>query len=201
MMRNGKVWLLGGLAVTLALGTGSAAPAGKLIEKYTVIPVVLDDTVSSKTAKVGDRFEGHCTGPDCGGFPKNTTFQGVITIAQAAQPGQGGMLGAKIVAAVLPDGTKVNIEAVPSTKDGVKIVSVSGTVAKKGQGKKGGITGAVLGGLIGGDLEGAVVGGAVGAAAGNLTKGKTTDVERKAGHKGYIMMTKPVTLPASASSY
>ena len=125
----------------------------------------------------------------------NTTFQAVITVAQAAGDGQGGILGAKIVAAVLPNGKKINIDAIPSTKDGVKITEVKGSQAKKGRGKKGAIGGAILGGVIGGDLEGAVIGGASGAAVGNLTKGKTKDVERKAGHKGYIMMLQPVTLP------
>src|SRR5262245_7056728 len=126
-MRNGKAWLLGGLAVALAVGTGSAASKGMVIPKYTVIPVVLDDTISSKTARVGDRVECHCTGPDCGGFPVNTTFQGIITVAQASGDGQPGVMDGKVIAAVLPDGTKINIEAVPSSKDGVKKGAIQGS--------------------------------------------------------------------------
>jgi len=181
--------------MTLALGIASAAPKGPVIPKYTVIPVVLDDTVSSKTNHVGDRFEGHCTGPDCGGFPVNTTFQGVITVAEPSQSGQPGVLAGRIVAAVLPDGTKINIEAAPCEKDGTKKEPIVGTTAKKGRGKKGAVVGGALGGIFGGDIEGAAIGAVAGVAAGNATKGKTKNVERKAGFKAYIVLTAPATLP------
>jgi hypothetical protein len=183
--------------VTVILSATSAMTAQsqkRLVEKYTVIPVVLDDPLSSRTAHIGQKFETHCT-TSSSGFPKNTTFVGVITQAQSSQGGQPGLLAAKFVEAVLPAGQHIAIEAVPSTAEGVKLPAKQGSQARKGRTGTGALSGAALGGLIGRDLKGALIGGAVGAGLGAAATGKTTDVEIKAGASGYIMLTQSVWLP------
>jgi len=164
------------------------------VEKYTVIPIMLDDTLNSKTAHIGQKFETHCTEP-AGGFPKNTTFVGVITEARPSGGGEPGLLAGKYVEAVLPTRQRIPIEAMPSTKDGTKITSKSGSKKKKGRTGKGAIGGALVGGVIGGDLTGALAGGAAGAVVGKAATGKTRDLEIKAGKTGYIVLTQSVSLP------
>ena len=189
------VLLSSSTALLLAAGTVGAGSNQRLVEKYTVIPVVLDDTLTSKTAKVGQKFETHNTAPE-GGFPKNTTFAGVITKVRRAKGGTPGMLAGKYTAAVLPDGNKLPITAVASTKDGIKVASKTGKTAKKNTGENVGMGGAAVGALLGGGLKGAILGGALGFGAGKAIQGKTTDAEVKAGTRVYVMLMKAVRLPA-----
>lgn len=183
------------IIVVLVIGPASAGkqPAGQTIPKYTVIPVILDDTISTRKNRTGDTFEVHSYGSNCGGFPSGTTFVGVLTVtpAQGEHPGTG---SAKFTSAILPDQCKVQIEAVPSTAEGVKNECKTGGKSKGKAQKKGALLGAGVGAITNG-FKGAVVGGAVGAAAGSATKGKGKDIEIKAGTKGYIVLTKPATIP------
>jgi hypothetical protein len=181
----------------LATSAISAQGQKRLVEKYTVIPVVLDDPLSSRTAHIGQKFETHCT-TSSSGFPRNTTFVGVITQAQPRQGGQPGLLAAVFVEAILPAGQHVAIEAVPSSAEGVKLPEKQGSQAKKGATGTGALAGGALGALIGRELKGALIGGAVGAGVGAAATGKTTDVELKAGTNGYIMLTQSVWLPAGS---
>jgi hypothetical protein len=190
--------LLTSVAVLLVTArAGTAQGQKKLVEKYTVIPIVLDDPLTSRTARIGQKFETHCTTAS-NGFPRNTTFVGVITDCMRAEGSQPGMLAGKFVAAILPAGQHIAIEAVPCNAQGVKITSKVGSKEKKKRTGRGAVGGAALGGIIGGDLTGALVGGAVGAGVGHATKGKTTDAEIKAGAHGYLLITKSVWLPAGA---
>jgi len=192
-----KVIALSVLMVVLVVGVAPAfaaatKPAPVTVPKYTVIPVVLDDTISTKKNKTGDKFEVHCTAA-CSGFPSGTTFVGVLTITPAKEsvPGQG---SAKFTHAILPDERKIEIVAQPSTAEGVKKEGQTGAVSKGQARRKGALLGAGIGALAG-DTEGALIGAAVGATAGGATKGQGKDVEVKAGSKGYIVLLKPVTIP------
>lgn len=182
------------MLATTIVGTLYAAdqPQNTVIPKYTVVPVILDDTISTKKNKTGDKVEVHCVGKDCGGFPSGTTFVGVLNIQPATgnQPGKGSV---QFVQAVLPDERKIAIQAVPSSAEGVKTEGQTGKKSKKQAQTTGAIIGAGIGGIAGG-FGGAVIGGAAGLGAGSLTKGKGKDIEVKAGTKGYITMLKPVTI-------
>jgi hypothetical protein len=182
------------LAVSIAPAFAGSKPASVTIPKYTVVPVTLDDTISTKKNKTGDTFQVHCMGPDCGGFPSGTTFVGVLTItpAQKHEPATG---SAKFTQAILPDQRKIWIDAAPSTAEGVK---KEGTTAGKSKNKArntGAAVGGAIGALTGWGHGGVVVGAAVGAAAGQLSKGQGKDLEFKAGTKGYMVMLQPVTIP------
>jgi len=188
---NSRILLL---TTTLLLVT-ACAQAAVIVEKYTVIPVVLDDSLSSKTNRVGDTFNAHCMGANCAGFPSPTTFVGRITDVMAKQGDQPGHIHVAFTAAVLPDGTKVPIDAVLSSAEGVASGDMQGKQAKKGARTKGAAIGAGLGALIGGNKwKGALWGGAAGWALGDIDKGKTKDIDVPAGTKFYIALRQRVIL-------
>lgn len=194
MVRCNSLFLLVALLLTSgALGAQAATQTNTVaVPKYTVIPVVLDDTLSSGKNKVGDKFEVHCTGTNCGGFPANTTFVGTVLEAYPKQSKAPGKLKVKFTQAVLPDNTKVSIQAVPSTAEGVKGEGATGKSAKTTRAKRGTAAGALVGGLAGG-WGGAAIGAGAGYLAGKATEGKYEDITVPAGTKGYIVLTQPAT--------
>ena len=194
------------IVVLLALTVVENAAAGKntnptkVIPAYTVIQVMLDDPVSSKTSKAGDKIDSRCTGSNCGGFPTNTVFVAVLTQVSPKHGDTPGMIKGKFTQAVLPDGTSVAIEAVRSTAEGVLVSGASvGKKAKSEARSKGATLGAAAGLIFGGDkFESTLKGAALGYGVGALVKGKSKDVEAKPGAKYYIMLTKQVNIPANS---
>ncbi|MCE5198072.1 MAG: hypothetical protein ABFD54_13210 [Armatimonadota bacterium] len=160
------------------------------VPKYTVIPVVLDNTVSSATNKVGDRFEGHCYGTNCGGFPANTTFVGKLTVVQPKQPKAPGKLKAEITSAILPDGTQIAVSALPSNEQGIAKEGTTGKSAKPQNRRTGTVAGGAIGAIAGG-WAGAAIGTGAGYLVGKAVEGEYTDVTIPAGTKGYITLTAP----------
>lgn len=165
----------------------------KEIPKYTVISVQLDDTLSSTTSKVGETFSSHNTAPS-GGFPKNTTFVGVVTSVAKNTSKTPAHIDVKFTKAELPDGKSYAIQGVLSSAEGVKEAGVTGKQSKKSNKTKGIAIGTIAGALVGVP----VIGGAAGYAFGAHKPGKTSEVEVKAGTKFYIMLTKPVTIQVPA---
>jgi hypothetical protein len=183
------------VALTAVLGLAVGAAARTLINSFTVIPVVLQSPLSSKTAHVGDQFRVRCMAADCGGFPQNTRFTGVITEAAPRQGNHPGKLKSQFVGAILPDGTKMPIRAVFSTAQGMKQAVDKGHQAKSGTQVGGAAIGGIAGAVLGGGLTNTLLGGAAGYLAGTAAKGKTTDYVAKPGAKFHIMLTQPAALP------
>jgi hypothetical protein len=169
-------------------------PASITIPKYTVVPVILDDTISTKRNTTGDKFEVHCADANNCGFPKGTTFVGVLTVtpAKGHEPGRG---SAKFTHAILPDDREIHIVAEPCSAEGIKVGEKSGGTSKSKAQTTGAAVGAGIGFLVAGGHGGAIVGGAVGAVAGGTSKGEGKNIEIKAGSKGYIVFLKTVTIP------
>lgn len=162
------------------------------VPEYTVIPVIMDNTLSSATSKVGDRYTAHCQGSDCGGFPANTVFVGKLIVAQRKEGTSPGRLKMQINSAILPDGTQIAIQAIPSTDQGMPRDEIVGKSVKRESGR----TGAAIGGTIGGwagDWKGAAIGIGGGYLVGKAVEGKYTDVTIPAGSQGYIALKAPVT--------
>jgi hypothetical protein len=146
-------------------------PKPLVVPADTVIAVVLDQTISSKTSNSGDRFSATVETPiEVDGkvaIPKGARAEGIVKVAKAA----GRFKGAAALSLTL---TSVNVGG----KD-YEIQTSAPTRISKGKGKRtaamvggGAGGGALIGGLAGGG-KGAVIGGLIGAAAGTGGAGLT----------------------------
>ncbi len=191
------------------------APAPKL---YTVasgkrIRVRLNEELSSKTAKVGDRFIVTVREPvySTGGavvIPEGSEITGrVDAVTKAANKGKPGALDVSFVQVELPNGTKraisgslteLNADDAKSDNEGTargdkmkhrKVIWYGGGAAG----------GAILGAAIGGG-KGALIGGLLGAGGGFLgeryTKGEEAKVE--SGTEFTVYLNRAVSLPKFA---
>ena len=190
------------VAVTLALALPAFA-AKVSIQKYSVIPVVMDDGLSSAKSKVGDKFETHCTGANCGGFPMNTTFVGVITQVTPAGSGQPGDIAVEFIEVKLPDNTALPIKGTLHSlaDDALETDPVTGNlVGKKESHDRTGrfaAAGAGIGFLITRDepIKGAAKGALIGAAVGRIARRRTKveDVTVPIGTEVGVMLRESVT--------
>src|SRR5882724_9267318 len=146
-------------------------PKPLVVPADTVIAVILDQTISSKTSKAGDRFSATVESPvEVEGkvaIPKAARAEGVVKEAKAAGRFKGGALLSLALSSVTVDGKEYEIQ------------TSAPTMASKGKGKRtaamvggGAGGGALIGGLAGGG-KGAVIGGLIGAAAGTGGAGLT----------------------------
>ncbi|HEV2669485.1 MAG TPA: glycine zipper domain-containing protein [Gemmatimonadales bacterium] len=156
-----------------------ARPAMLHLGVGTKIDVAANDTLSSRTGKIGDAFLAHVVEDvkDAQGhvvIPAGTTVHGDITaVKPAPNPHTAGTLTVAITS-VTVHGTSYPIEA---TVDSLETVHkgrgvTSGDAAKVGAGAA---AGAILGRVLGGNSKGTVIGGIVGAAAGAGVASQTKD--------------------------
>jgi len=135
------------------------------------LTVVLDQTISSKTTREGERFTATVESPiEVDGkvaIPKHARASGVVTSAKPAGRFKGGAVLALTLTSVTVNGKDYEIQ------------TSAPTIASKGKGKRtaamvggGAGGGALIGGLAGGG-KGAVIGGLIGAAAGTGGAGLT----------------------------
>lgn len=190
--------------------------AKKPVIKYYSVPVgetihvKMNDTLSSKSAAVGDTFTTRTTDPvySTSGvvvIPQGSTIVGRVTRVKAARKGGNvGEIDVSFVEVRLPNGSKKVINGSLSELDTKKGKSDSeGTVAgDKTKHRKviftgaGGAGGAVLGGLIGGG-KGAIIGAIAGAAGGYITETQTKgeNVEVKSGTEFGVRVNQAFSLP------
>jgi hypothetical protein len=173
--------------------TAVRAPALYRVDTGTNIRVRMNGTLSSKTARVGDRFKTTVTEPvySTNGvvvIPVGSTVTGrVDTVTAARKGGKPGEISVSFISVQLPNGstraingslTDLNTKSAKSDDEGTasgdkmkhrKIIFIGG----------GGAGGAVLGGAVGGGkgaLIGGIIGGIAGAIAENQTKGEDAEV-------------------------
>jgi hypothetical protein len=184
--------IIGTLAVPLAAAflcvTGAPAALAQresvTIPENTIAKVRLDQSVSSRTARVGDRVVALVTADDRSGFPESTRLEGTVTEVQRSSDSRPGIIDMDFTRAVLPGGQSLTIrgqlaslaeEDVRQADDG-RIVT-----RRKGSGEKfepkwvgyGAAGGAVLATILGESfLRGALLGGLGGAIYGYLNKDK-----------------------------
>lgn len=158
----------------------------------TVISVQMNGTLSSRTARVGDKFTATVTVPvyvnGRSVIPAGSIVEGRVTqVTPAKRMNRSGTIGIDFDALVFPDGSAVNLvgsltSADPETQrridDESRVSGRSNDRASVFIGG-GGAIGAVLGGISGGG-KGAVLGGVAGAGAGVaailLSKGEEAQV-------------------------
>jgi hypothetical protein len=176
----------------------------------TRIRVRMNETISSKTARIGDRFTATVTEPVYSTtgvvvIPVGSTVTGrVDSVKAAAKGGKVGQIDATFIQVSLPNGTKraINGSLTDLTSDDAKSDAEGTASGDKTKHRKvifiggGGVGGAVLGGAIGGG-KGAVIGGIAGAIGGliaeNQTKGEEAEV--KSGTEFGVYLNRAISLP------
>ena len=133
-------------------------PKPLVVPADTVIAVVLDQTISSKTSKSGDKFSATVEAPiEVEGkvaIPKGARAEGVVNDAKAAGRFKGGATLSLTLTSVTVNGKDHEIQ------------TSAATTYRKGKGKRTAVM--VGGGAAGGAAIGAVAGGGKGAAIGAL---------------------------------
>ena len=187
-------------------------PAVKLytVENGSTFRVRMNETINSKTARVGDKFTANVTEPVYSNtgvivIPVGSAVTGRVDSVRAAKKGgDPGTISVSFVDVRLPNGarraingslTDLNTKNAKSDSEGTasgddrkndKLIFIGGGAAG----------GAVLGGAVGGG-KGALIGGILGAAGGllgeRLTKGE--DAEVKSGTEFGVYLNQSISLP------
>lgn len=192
-----------------------AKPVARLyrVDRGTTFRVRMNGTISSRTARIGDRFTATVTEPVYSNtgvvvIPVGSTVIGrVDSVVTAKKGGDPGQISASFVSVRLPNGTTraingsltdLNTKSAKSDNEG----SASGDDRKNdklifiGGGAAGG---AILGGLIGGGkgaAVGAILGGLGGLAGERYTKGEEAEV--RSGTEFGIYLNQPISMPRFA---
>ena len=158
----------------------------------TVISVQINGTLTSRTARVGDKFTAAITVPVYVNgktvIPAGSVIEGRVTqVTPAKRMNRSGTIGVDFDDIVFPNGATVQLVGNLTSDDPEVRRQIDDESRVSGQGNKrpsvfiggGGAIGAVLGGIAGGG-KGAVLGGVVGAGAGVasvlLSKGEEAEV-------------------------
>ena len=146
-------------------------PKPLVVPADTVIAVVLDQTISSKTSKPGDKFTATVESPvEIEGkiaIPKGARAEGVVNDAKAAGRFKGGATLSLTLTSIEVNGKNHEVQ------------TSGATMASKGKGKRtavmvgGGAAGGAAIGAIAGGGKGAGIGALIGAAAGTGGAGLT----------------------------
>jgi type IV secretion system protein VirB10 len=177
----------------------------------THIPLKLTQTISTKTARVGDGVYAETTFPitqdDRMVIPAGTYVQGRITNVKRAGRVKGlAELQIHFTTLIFPSGYTVmlpgTLENVPGLENG-KVKDKEGKIEGEGKGGKTakdaatyGATGAVTGAVVSRGAKGAAIGGGIGAAAGLAvaTLTRNTDVRMDPGTTLEMVLQRPLEL-------
>jgi hypothetical protein len=178
-----------------ALNRGySGRRTGSLVlSEGTEMTVRLEQPLSSRTARVEDRFEATVARPVYVDgrivIPDGSRVQGTVTVVERAQrPARGGRLNLSFDRLLLDDGTTVDLSA--------RLVQVKEDIGSGGTVKQGAI-GAAIGGILGkvlGGTKGAIVGVLLGGAGGAISS-SGDDVELPEGTVFTLQLDRATTLP------
>jgi hypothetical protein len=175
--------------------SGDETTTDTTIPAETVVQAQLDERLTSRKAKVGDRFTATLDAADGSRFPDGTKFEGRVTEAQTASKDRPGVLDAAFDKAVLPNGKTVRISGnlAGLDKDSVRKTADGRLEAKKKDGSDfdwkwvgyGAGAGLILGGVLGDNswLKGALLGGAGGAIYAYLNKNKGSAEDKEKYHE------------------
>jgi hypothetical protein len=169
-------------------------PKPLVVPAETVLNVVLDQTISSKTTKAGEKFSATVETPvEVEGkvaIPKHARAEGVVKEAKAAGRFKGGAVLELALTSVTVNGKDYEIE------------TSAPTMSSKGKGKRtaamvgGGAAGGAAIGAVAGGGKGAAIGALIGAAAGTGGAGLTgnRDITLPAETALDFKLTRPVDI-------
>jgi hypothetical protein len=207
--------LAAGVAMTLVSITGATAQTTRRIAlpTGTVIPVKLDQTISSKVNRPGDRFTATVKyGQDDAGLPEGTKVEGVIRESLRSESNKPGVIDVEFRRIIPPDGDARTIEASVYSLDNKSVKREDGRLVSTGSNKSNermkwvGI-GAGAGALIavltkGNTLVDALLGGAAGYLYNELQGNKKPgDVELKTGAEFGVRLDRPLTMNVDDRAY
>lgn len=178
-------------------------PATRTLSSGARFDVAATDTISSRTAKIGDTFSARVVEDvkNAAGqvvIPAGSTINGKITeVKPAPNPRTPGTLTLDVTSVTVGGNTypiDANVDSVETIHKGRGVTT--GDAAKVGAGAA---AGAILGRVIGGNSKGTVIGGVVGgiAGAGVATTTKDSDIVLPAGAHIIVRLTKDLTVSGS----
>jgi len=198
-------------------GRGGSQVAGYRsisIPSDSVVPVTLDQTLSSADASVGQSFTAtvQSTRPGDSEFPSGTKLEGVITEVVRRDNDTPGVLDFSFRTAVLPDGQRVPLRGLLTSLEASSVDNSNGRiVAKDTKGKNdtlkvvgiGAAAGFVLGRVLKKDGALPTVLGALGGLLYDKSKNKskTADARVEAGTRLGVRLTQPVTYRDTTGYY
>ena len=155
--------------------------------------VRLEQSLSSRTARVEDRFDATVARPVYADgrivVPDGSRVQGTVTVVERAQrPARGGRLNLSFDRLLLDDGTTADLSA--------RIVQVKEDIGSGGTLKQGAIA-AAIGGILGkviGGTKGAIVGVLLGGAGGAISS-SGDDVELPEGTVFILQLDRATSVP------
>ena len=178
-------------------------PATRTLSSGARFDVAANDTISSRTSKVGETFTAHVIEDvrNAAGqvvIPAGATINGKITeVKPAPNPRTPGTLTLDVTSVTVGGKTypiDAHVDSLETVHKGRGVTS--GDAAKVGAGAA---AGAILGRIIGGNSKGTVIGGVVGAAAGAgvASTTKDSDIVLPAGAHIIVRLTKDLTVSGS----
>jgi hypothetical protein len=171
---------------------GSGASAGGTLDAGTDIQVRLEQPLSSRTARMEDRFEATVVRPIRAGgrvvIPTGSRVRGIVQAAEPAErPAKAGQLDLTFDTLTLPGGSRTDIRT--------RVISIKEDIDRGDTARKAGmgaLLGAVLGRVVGG-TKGALIGLVVGG-GGAIVASKGDDVELPEGSVLTLRLERPLTV-------
>jgi glycine zipper 2TM protein len=178
-------------------------PATRTLSAGARFDVAANDTISSRTSKIGETFTAHVIEDvkNAAGqvvIPAGATISGKITeVKPAPNPRTPGTLTLDVTSVTVGGNTyplDAHVDSLETVHKGRGVTT--GDAAKVGAGAA---AGAILGRVIGGNSKGTVIGGVVGgiAGAGVATTTKDSDIVLPAGAHIIVRLTKDLTVSGS----
>ena len=199
-----------GIAFSDRGGVDNSIRSDVMIDKGTVIPVRLDQELSSNLSHAGDQFTATVrpNGTDYAGLPEGTKVEGRVVTAKPREGSQPGLLELRFTRVILPDGRRSAIDGALFGLDGNSVVRDDSGVYKAKQSKRddrivyagyGAGAGLLVGLLTKKPLEGAILGGALGYLFGQVQKDqrKPNDVHLQRGDELGVRLDNDLTLAAT----
>lgn len=165
-----------------------------IVPEGTMIPVTLDQALSSEDNNSGDGFDATVSAPVAVGgktiIPQGARVRGVVVVAQSSgrlkTPGRLELT----LTSIEVDGTRYDIDTSDASRTGKShtkhnVIFIGGGTA----------AGAIIGGIVGGG-KGAAIGGAIGAGGGTAAAAATgkMDVRLPAETRLLFPLSQPVTI-------
>lgn len=180
-----------------------ARPATRTLSAGARFDMAANDTISSRTSKIGDTFTAHVIEDvkNAAGqvvIPAGARINGTITdVKPAPNPRTPGTLTLSVTSVTVGGATypiEAHVDSLETIHKGRGVTT--GDAAKVGAGAA---AGAILGRVIGGNSKGTVIGGIVGAAAGAgvASTTKDSDIVLPAGAHIIVRLTKELTVSGS----